>query len=194
MIKIYGMETCPDCTYVEEQVKGNNQYEVIDIGQHVRDLKAFLRLRYHNPAFNEAKSINLVFKNDVQRNQAIEQDRKKRSEKNIHDLERKIIANNENYRFESERHTCRLNDIELNYLAKLNANESRFKAINKETHSSLMKNKQKYFDIFNACDQNSNHIISTIIKDNTNMKRNFAINLNLLEKKYSFFILFCKLS
>lgn len=135
--------------------------------------------------FNEAKSINLVFKNDVQRNQAIEQDRKKRSEKNIHDLERKIIANNENYRFESERHTCRLNDIELNYLAKLNANESRFKAINKETHSSLMKNMQKYFDIFNACDQNSNHIISTIIKDNTNMKRNFAINLNLLEKKYS---------
>lgn len=135
--------------------------------------------------FNEAKSINLVFKNDIQRNQAIEQDRKKRSEKNIHDLERKIIANNENYRFESERHACRLNDIELNYLAKLNANESRFKAINKETHSSLMKNKQKYFDIFNACDQNSNHIISTIIKDNTNMKRNFAINLNLLEKKYS---------
>lgn len=135
--------------------------------------------------FNEAKSINLVFKNDIQRNQAIEHDRKKRSEKNIHDFERKIIANNENYRFESERHTCRLNDIELNYLAKLNANESRFKAINKETHSSLMKNKQKYFDIFNACDQNSNHIISTIIKDNTNMKRNFAINLNLLEKKYS---------
>ena len=51
MIKIYGMETCPDCTYVEEQVKGNNQYEVIDIGQHVRDLKAFLRLRDHHPAF-----------------------------------------------------------------------------------------------------------------------------------------------
>lgn len=49
MIKIYGMETCPDCTYVEEQVKGNNQYEVIDIGQHVRDLKAFLRLRDHHP-------------------------------------------------------------------------------------------------------------------------------------------------
>lgn len=50
MIKIYGMETCPDCTYVEEQVKDNNQYEVIDIGQHVRDLKAFLRLRDHHPA------------------------------------------------------------------------------------------------------------------------------------------------
>ena len=54
------METCPDCTYVEEQVKGNNQYEVIDIGQHVRDLKAFLRLRDHHPAFNEAKSVGVV--------------------------------------------------------------------------------------------------------------------------------------
>lgn len=60
MIKIYGMETCPDCTYVEEQVKGNNQYEVIDIGQHVRDLKAFLRLRDHHPSFNEAKSVGAV--------------------------------------------------------------------------------------------------------------------------------------
>ena len=60
MIKIYGMETCPDCTYVEEQVKGDNQYEVIDIGQHVRDLKAFLRLRDYHPAFNEAKSVGAV--------------------------------------------------------------------------------------------------------------------------------------
>ena len=51
MIKIYGMETCPDCTYV---------YEVIDIGQHVRDLKAFLRLRDHHPAFDEAKSVGAV--------------------------------------------------------------------------------------------------------------------------------------
>lgn len=40
--------------------KGNNQYEVIDIGQHVRDLKAFLRLRDHHPAFNEAKSVGAV--------------------------------------------------------------------------------------------------------------------------------------
>ena len=60
MIKIYGMETCPDCIYVEEQVKDNNQYEVIDIGQHVRDLKAFLRLRDYHPAFNEAKSVGAV--------------------------------------------------------------------------------------------------------------------------------------
>lgn len=60
MIKIYGMETCPDCTYVEEQVKGNNQYKTIDIGQHVRDLKVFLRLRDYHPAFNEVKSVGAV--------------------------------------------------------------------------------------------------------------------------------------
>lgn len=30
MIKIYGMDTCPDCTYVEAQVKGNDRYEIID--------------------------------------------------------------------------------------------------------------------------------------------------------------------
>lgn len=55
MIKIYGMQTCPDCTYVEEQVKGNSRYEIIDIGQHVRNLKEFLKLRDHNPVFDAAK-------------------------------------------------------------------------------------------------------------------------------------------
>lgn len=45
MIKIYVMNTCPDCTDVKEQVKGNDKYEVVDIGEHVRNLKEFLRLR-----------------------------------------------------------------------------------------------------------------------------------------------------
>ena len=53
MIKIYGMDTCPDCTYVEAQVKGNDRYEIIDIGQHVKNLKAFLKLRDHSPAFEK---------------------------------------------------------------------------------------------------------------------------------------------
>lgn len=55
MIRIYGMASCPDCTFVEEQVKGDDRYEVIDIGLHVRDLKAFLKLRDQEPAFDEAK-------------------------------------------------------------------------------------------------------------------------------------------
>ena len=55
MIKIYGMSTCPDCTFVEEQIKGDNRYEIIDIGLHVKNLKAFLKLRDHHPAFDEAR-------------------------------------------------------------------------------------------------------------------------------------------
>ncbi len=60
MIKIYGMGTCPDCTYVEEQVKGNTMYEVIDIGTHVKYLKEFLRLRDKNSCFDACKRIGAV--------------------------------------------------------------------------------------------------------------------------------------
>ena len=57
MIKIYGMKSCPDCVAVDEQVKGNNNYEIIDIGEHVRYLKEFLRLRDNSPVFDEAKQM-----------------------------------------------------------------------------------------------------------------------------------------
>ena len=57
MIKIYGMKTCPDCSYLDAQVEGNANYEVIDIGEHVLNLKAFLKLRDNNAVFDEAKQI-----------------------------------------------------------------------------------------------------------------------------------------
>lgn len=57
MIKIYGMKTCPDCVAVERQVEGNSRYEVIDIGEHVRLLKEFLRLRDNSPVFDEARQM-----------------------------------------------------------------------------------------------------------------------------------------
>ena len=60
MIKIYGMETCPDCTYVEQQVTDNNRYEIIDIGKSVRNLKAFLKLRDNNAVFATAKATGAV--------------------------------------------------------------------------------------------------------------------------------------
>ncbi len=60
MIRIYGMVTCPDCTYVEAQVEGNANYEVIDIGRHVRDLKAFLRLRDSSAAFDAVRRKGIV--------------------------------------------------------------------------------------------------------------------------------------
>lgn len=55
MIKVYGMPTCPDCAYVDEQVRGDGRYEVIDIGADVRNLKSFLRLRDANAVFDSVK-------------------------------------------------------------------------------------------------------------------------------------------
>lgn len=60
MIKMFVMQTCPYCEYVEKQVEGNPDFEVIDIGKHVRNLKQFLDLRESNPAFEEARKTGDV--------------------------------------------------------------------------------------------------------------------------------------
>lgn len=60
MIKIYGMSTCPDCVAIEAQVKDNPRYEVHEIGSHVRELKAFLRMRDTEPAFDAVKRKGTV--------------------------------------------------------------------------------------------------------------------------------------
>ena len=49
------MKTCPDCISVDKQVEGDARYEVIDIGEHVKNLKEFLRLRDNNAVFDDAK-------------------------------------------------------------------------------------------------------------------------------------------
>jgi len=49
MIKMFVMQTCPYCEYVEKQVEGNPHFEVIDISKHVRNLKQFLDLRDNHP-------------------------------------------------------------------------------------------------------------------------------------------------
>ncbi len=58
MIKMYVMQTCPDCEYVKKQAENNPEFEIIDIGSHVKNLKEFLKLRDTNPAFDEAKQID----------------------------------------------------------------------------------------------------------------------------------------
>lgn len=55
MIKVFVMQTCPDCTAVKEQAKNDPRFELIDIGEHVRNLKQFLTLRDNNPAFDAVK-------------------------------------------------------------------------------------------------------------------------------------------
>ncbi len=60
MIKIYGMPSCPDCAYIEAQVKDNAQWNIVNIGHDVRSLKEFLHLRDHHPVFDEAKAHGQV--------------------------------------------------------------------------------------------------------------------------------------
>ncbi|MGM9741506.1 MAG: hypothetical protein ACI3ZC_00400 [Candidatus Cryptobacteroides sp.] len=37
MTKVYVMSTCPDCFEVKSRLTGNPDFEIIDIGEHVRN-------------------------------------------------------------------------------------------------------------------------------------------------------------
>ncbi len=60
MIKIYVMSTCPDCTEVKRAAAGDARFRLVDIGEHVRNLKEFLRLRDVHPKFEVARRRGLV--------------------------------------------------------------------------------------------------------------------------------------
>ena len=61
MIKIYGMLTCPYCDFIQEQITGQeDEFENINIGEHIRYLSAFMRLRDTNPVFDRMKEIGDV--------------------------------------------------------------------------------------------------------------------------------------
>ena len=49
------MESCPDCTAVKELYSNNPEYLLIDIGKQARNLKEFLTLRDHHPAFDKVR-------------------------------------------------------------------------------------------------------------------------------------------
>ena len=61
MIKIYGMPTCPYCDYVHEQIIGwEEEFEYINIGENIRNMSAFIRLRDTSPVFDHCKEIGDV--------------------------------------------------------------------------------------------------------------------------------------
>lgn len=60
MIKVYVMATCPDCTQVIEQLAGNPDYLLVDIGVHVRNLKEFLQLRDVHTAFDDIRGRGAI--------------------------------------------------------------------------------------------------------------------------------------
>lgn len=56
MTKVYVIATCPDCFEVKSKLSGNQNFEIIDIGEHLRNLKEFIRLRDSSPAFDSVKA------------------------------------------------------------------------------------------------------------------------------------------
>lgn len=57
MIKIYGMPSCPYCAYLDEQIKGDKRFKVIDIGSNVHYLSEFMHLRDTRKEFEHSKAI-----------------------------------------------------------------------------------------------------------------------------------------
>lgn len=60
MIIVYGMKSCPDCAYVEDQIADNSDFKLVDIGDDVHNLKAFLRLRDTSSVFDEVKQSGSI--------------------------------------------------------------------------------------------------------------------------------------
>ena len=55
MVKVYVMESCPDCVEVKARYKNDPYYELVDIGLQARSLKEFLVLRDNHPAFEKVR-------------------------------------------------------------------------------------------------------------------------------------------
>lgn len=60
MIKVFVMSTCPDCFNVKAMLKEHPGFTLVDIGEHVRNLKAFLHLRDSHPAFEPIKARGAI--------------------------------------------------------------------------------------------------------------------------------------
>lgn len=61
MIKIYGLPTCPYCDYIHKQIEGReDEFEYINIGEHISNLSKFIKIRDNSPVFNKCKRIGDV--------------------------------------------------------------------------------------------------------------------------------------
>ena len=60
MIKVFVMQTCPDCASIKREAQGDPRFQIIDIGEHVRNLKQFLALRDNSPAFDSVRQRGSV--------------------------------------------------------------------------------------------------------------------------------------
>ena len=56
MITVNVIATCPNYAQVKTQLKDDPRFQLIDIGEQARSLKAFLQLRDQHPAFDPVKA------------------------------------------------------------------------------------------------------------------------------------------
>lgn len=60
MIKVFVMQTCPDCAVIKEIAKDDLRFQLIDIGEQARNLKQFLALRDNDPAFERVRQRGTI--------------------------------------------------------------------------------------------------------------------------------------
>ncbi len=60
-MKIYGTDLCPDCVEAKKKLDEKNiPYDYVDITASIGNLKAFVKMRDEEPAFDEAKKAGAV--------------------------------------------------------------------------------------------------------------------------------------
>ena len=60
-MKIYGTDLCPDCVEAKKKLDEKNiPYDYVDITASIGNLKAFMKMRDEEPAFDEAKKAGAV--------------------------------------------------------------------------------------------------------------------------------------
>ena len=60
-MKIYGTDLCPDCVEAKRKLDEKNiLYDYVDITASIGNLKAFMKMRDEEPAFDEAKKAGAV--------------------------------------------------------------------------------------------------------------------------------------
>lgn len=59
-VTVFGMHTCPFCDMVRTEIDGNSNYDFIDIGSQIGNMKQFIQLRDSSPVFDETKEEGKV--------------------------------------------------------------------------------------------------------------------------------------
>lgn len=54
------MESCADCIQAKQRYGNDPEYRIVDIGKQARDMKEFIALRDHHPAFAKVRERGTI--------------------------------------------------------------------------------------------------------------------------------------